>query len=385
MLKGFSVGEEGSVDALKPLQVTQKVVANDIAIGGFSQGPTQVTCIGCHTSTPDPSYVTFNAQWPWPAVFASITKDAPGAVASFVGPVAQKLLNPAQSWPGDINPYMLGVQTFNAKDHWTQGDRIDVTTRGSGNAAKLIWMNLDATSEAQGTGWDEIARNGDVNPSACAPSWSHSGDMIAYSSVLNCSDGRVDSGPADVKLVPYANRKGGQVKALAAEAGADEYYPAFSPDDLLVAYNRTKGATTLYNQPAAEVYVVLATGGTPTRLIANDPPACTGRTSPGVQNSWPKWAPKAYDVPGGKTYYFLIFSSIRSAIDVSAASCPPGVNGGPVRIPNCRSELFVTGIARGADGSLSTHGAVYMWNQSQDTNNLTPVWDVIEIPDYIPR
>jgi hypothetical protein len=389
MLKGFSVGDEGSGDALTPLQVQKKVIANDITLppapgGAFSATPTQVTCIGCHTSTPDPAFVAFTAQWPWPNVFAGITKDAPGAAAPFAGPVAQKLLNPMQTWNDDPNATMLGIQTFNAK-HWAQGDRIDITMRGSNTSAtQLIWMNLDAASDAQGIGWGVIARTGDKNPSACAPAWNHAGDMIAYASAGSCGDGRMGSGPSDVALVPYGDKNGGQVVPLAYESGADEYYPSWSPDDALVAYNRAQGVPTLYNQPAAEVYVVPSAGGQPTRLAANDPPACTGRKSPGVQNSWPKWAPKAYDGGAGKLYYFLIFSSIRSAIDVSAAACPAGT-GGASRIPNCRSELFVTGIAVNADKSVETHGAIYMWNQAQDTNNLTPVWDVIEIPDYIAK
>jgi hypothetical protein len=57
----------------------------------------------------------------------------------------------------------------------------------------------------------------------------------------------------------------------------------------------------MYDQPLGEVFILPAAGGTATRLAANDPPACTGKTSPGMTNSWPKWSPQAVTASDGET------------------------------------------------------------------------------------
>ena len=86
--------------------------------------------------------------------------------------------------------------------------------------------------------------------------------------------------------------------------------------------------------------------------------ACTGRTSPGVQNTWPKWAPEAARAADGKTYHWLVFSSTR---------------GGP------RSQLYVTAVVKDGD-TLTSYPAIYLWNQDPASHNLVPAWDVFEIP-----
>jgi len=117
------------------------------------------------------------------------------------------------------------------------------------------------------------------------------------------------------------------------------------------------GGSSSYANPAAEVYVIPAGGGTRVRLGANDPPTCTGKMSPGVENSWPKWAPDA-SAANNKTYYWLTFSSIR---DTAA-------------IP----QLYVTPVVD--DGtSLTTYPALYLWNQPDDEHNHTPAWDYFQI------
>ncbi len=93
----------------------------------------------------------------------------------------------------------------------------------------------------------------------------------------------------------------------AADPSLQEYYPAFSPVDLWLLFNRIPNDAYVFSQPAAEVFVVAAGGGAPTRLAANDPPACSGMTSPGLTNSWGKWGPTALQA-NGSTYYWIVFS-----------------------------------------------------------------------------
>ena len=98
-------------------------------------------------------------------------------------------------------------------------------------------------------------------------------------------------------------------------------------------------------------------GGVATRLSANDPDQCASVTSPGLTNSWPKWSPEATTF-GGKTYYWLTFSSTR------------GAGGKP--------QLYVSPVV--VEGGVpTTYPALYLWNQPVDEANHTPAWDVFEI------
>ena len=78
-------------------------------------------CIGCHTSTPDGSYIAFNDFYPWGAVLAS------GATPAGMAPPTSILgvggLNAiTQPW--------VGLTTFSPA-HWTSGDRIMVAPLGT--------------------------------------------------------------------------------------------------------------------------------------------------------------------------------------------------------------------------------------------------------------
>ena len=155
--------------------------------------------------------------------------------------------------------------------------------------------------------------------------------------------------------MPYGNRAGGAATKIpgASTTAFNEYYPTFSPDDRFVAFNRVTDGQSSYNNAQAEVWVIATAGGAPVRLAANDPPSCSGKVSPGVTNSWPKWAPGTADV-AGKRYYWVTFSSTRSA------------GGNP--------QLYVTPVVD--DGTtLATYPALYLWNQPVAENNHTPAWD----------
>jgi len=249
---------------------------------------------------------------------------------------------------------------------------------------------------AKGTGWGVIPRTGDTR-GAVTPDWSHDGTTIAYTSTTSTSDGRLgddNNNEADIYTVPYNGGQGGPATAVsgASTAGVGEYYPDFSADDRYIAFNRVEdrqGQKYYYN-PRGEIYVVPAAGGTPTRLAANDPPACTGEKSPGVLNSWPKWSPTVRVGPNGtpnagKKYYFLLFSSARQS---------------PFRLgQGAASQLYLATVVEDANGDLKTYPAMYLWNQSFEitgantnpptvtpvqTSNLTPAFDEFVIPPRPP-
>ncbi|HSQ62607.1 MAG TPA: hypothetical protein VLM85_05315 [Polyangiaceae bacterium] len=325
-LKGFSIGDETVVPVLTPGQVQE-----------FG-----ASCIGCHTSTPDGLYVEVTSSNGWNNAIADVEQGKTGQVPPFLGAAGKAALEQAPR----------GISTFSPA-HWGPSDYVTISTLGN---TDLSWVDLSATS---GTASGIIARNGDGRHGG-APTWSHDGNTIVYVSTDAIIDGRLANGPADLWSVPYNNRAGGTAQAIpgASDANWEEYYPIFSPDDQLLAFDRVASGS-MYNNAAAEVYVIPSAGGTPTRLAANDPPACSGKASPGITNSWPKWAPQASTTGDGRVFYWVVFSSTRDEA------------GNP--------QLYVAPVVV-SGGTVRTYQALYLWNQPANENNHTPAWDVFKIP-----
>jgi hypothetical protein len=355
MLKGFGVGEEGVRDVLTPDQVTNRNTTND-------------GCIGCHTSVPGGDSVQF--------VFGPPTKLI--SMDTYFNSVADIQMGTAGNLPTYVTPDALkvlqtlrGIPAFSIS-HWADGDRIVLLTDAN-NQGNLYWVQLDSPAPVmQGM----LARTSDPG-GATEPTFSHDGTRIVYVSSSNTDgisihDGRLDSGPADLYIVPYNNRAGGVATKLggAADPSFTEYYPAFSPNDDLVAFTRVAGPTTptgrfTYANYSSEIYVVQTTGGAAIRLPANDSPACVNKTSPGQMNDWSKWSPTAATAANGKTYNWLTFSSVRRA------------TGQPV------SQLFITAIVTQPGMAPQTYPALYLWNQPSTESNHTPSWDNFKIPPVV--
>jgi len=348
MLKGFGVGEEGVRDVLTPDQVTNRNTTND-------------GCIGCHTSVPGGDSVQFVFGPPMKFIsmdtyfnnVADIQMGTAGALPTYVTSDALALLQT-----------LRGIPAF-SRSHWADGDRIVLLTDAN-NQGNLYWVQLDTPAPVmQGT----LARTGDPG-GATEPTFSHDGARIVYVSSSNTDgisihDGRLDSGPADLYIIPYNNRAGGAATKLggAADPAFTEYYPAFSPNDDLVAYTRVAGPSAptgrfTYANYASEIYVVQTTGGAAIRLAANDSPACVNKGSPGQMNDWSKWSPEATTASNGKTYNWLTFSSVR--------------NGTP--------QLYITAIVTQPGMAPQTFPALYLWNQPPTESNHTPSWDNFKIP-----
>lgn len=358
-LKGFSPGDESVESVLTPAQYSQ------------AQGTTS-SCIGCHTSTPDGEFAAFTttttSQAEWVDALGLVDPDA-GTVGSAPSYVSSAGAQALARWN-------VGAATFSAA-HWASGDRkaiVSYDNDNSGTNIVLSWIDVEAPSAAAAAG--SVARNGD-SQLAGAPAWSHDGNTIAYVSTNRVCTGRLGNctpqyeAPSDpgsraaIYTVPYAGGMGGTATPLqgASDPTLQSYYPAFSPDDEWLVFNRIPNDDNLYEQPAAEVFVVSTSGGTPTRLAANDPPACSGLMSPGITNSWGKWGPTAYQA-NGSTYYWLVFSSKRTS-----AAVP---------------QLYITSMVAASDGTLTTHGAIYLWNQPPTESNHTPAWDAFKVPPIPP-
>ncbi|HVV53101.1 MAG TPA: hypothetical protein VHO06_25815, partial [Polyangia bacterium] len=308
-LKGFGIGEESVENVLVPSQVATR--ASDD------------TCIGCHAATPDGDSVGFTmGPQNYFNQLANVTAGSVGATPSYATPAALATMQT-----------LHGIPTY-SKAHWSDGDRVAILS----DTGTLHWVEVDGA--ASGT----LARTGDANK-ATEPSFSHDGKTIVYASATAITDGRLNTGPADLYTVPFANRAGGAAAPLpgAADPSFTEYYPAFSPDDAYVAFTRVPGTESAYSNPDAEVYLLPyngGRGGTAIRLAANDAAACqTSLVSPGLTNDWPKWSPEAVSA-NGKTYYWLTFSSKRSG----------GAN----------AQLYITGVVVDGGGNVTTYPALYL-------------------------
>ncbi len=480
-LQGFAVGDEAVVQTLTATDVlTEDIIGENGAVPrGFypyvQQGqdngfvPGEVECVGCHVSTPDGEAVVFTDNWPWNKVVASIQPGSRGSVPDYMTDAAvavlkqpwlgMQALSPAHFAPGDrivLTSYGVRADTGERGDPNDQNRGFDpydpAFAGGTGPTRhRLAWFDLEATvatpipddlppfTDEEGVyygapEWDQRRRamgaafgvaygfvetRGELR-SAVTPSWTHDGTEIAYVSTdLTSSDGHPDwrSNVADIMVVPYAGRAGGDATPLAGASDPDflEYYPEYSSDDAFVAFTRAPNPSVAqrcaptqaqpvcapqdlganpdgpYYNRNGEIYVVPRGGGQPERLVANDPPACSGQTSSGIINSWPKWSPDVFSA-GGKKYYFLIFSSARAfegQFDLPADTYTPPVS-------NKSSQLYLAALTVDEQtGAVTTYPAIYLWNQNlrvdaegnalyEPTSNLTPAWDNFSIPEVPP-
>jgi WD40-like Beta Propeller Repeat len=343
-LKGFKVGEEA---------------APQVVLKPKNAGVADPGCIGCHSLTPDGKYLSFSwvvgpDGFPGRVDLREPLTTDPNEVTKrpdFITDTAMQLLSrTAQHAP----VYSAG--------HWQNGDHLALSMLQTASITEIIWTDLEATSMAQGMGWDVVTRAGD-NKSAAAAAFSHDGKRIAYVSGTLIDSG-VRNHAGDIWTVPFNNRLGGTATPLpgASDPAVNESYPSFSADDQLIAFTRTDEYSSnppSYDNRSAEVFVIPADGGTPVRLKANDGNSCSGGASPGLTNSWPKWSPGPIENRNGKKYYWLTFSSRRP---------------GAPHLP----QLYVAPVVW-TEAGLETYPAIYLWNQPANEANHTPAWDNLQI------
>ncbi len=416
-LMGFAVGDETVAEALRVLDVTTTTRT-------YAAQPKVVACIGCHTSTPDGEAVSFTSFWPWSGAIAGITQENRGDLPAFVTPAGLAAIQ--QMWmgswtysPGQWNAARkIALASYGGSTvGWPDGDMNETGRDG------LLWMNVAATEPApvptqdwelkqtwapmaNGVALGILKRTGDTR-GALMPDFSNAGTTIAYTSTSTTQDGRLgEINDTDVYTVPFSDGMGGAATPLAGAAtmGTAEYYPNYSADDAFVAFNRIENVMSirsnspqgfdnhLYYRPESEIWITPTSSGTTAaagettaggaiRLKANDADQCNTRSAGrnGLLNSWAKFSPRVNDV-NGKTYYWLIFSSTRDT---------PENNRVMVSDPQYRpvetlySRLYMAGFSV-ESGKITTYPAVYLWNQEETSNNLTPAWDEFKIPPIPP-
>lgn len=335
-LKGFSPG----LETVRPVYTPDKANA---------------ACLGCHSSTPDGLYVamavTDTPNDLAPARIDLRTSDGKGTRPAFLSASALTLLS-------RVNQQ---APTF-SKAHWQDGDRtvLSMLPLGANKSYEMIWTDLETKSTAEGTGWGVFARTGDSRQAA-AGSISHDGRTVIYVSSDDSGFG-VSASNGDIRTIPYNDRKGGASTPLpgASDPQHNEYYPTFSPDDQMVVFNRVPNGENGYDNPKAEVYVLPLTGSqVPVRVRANDTPQCMNRKSPGITNSWPKWAPEVARASNQRRFYWITFSSRRSTSQ--------------------KPQLYMAPVLVDGEGKITTYPALYLWNQPQGEANHTPAWDLFQL------
>jgi hypothetical protein len=414
-LEGFGPGDESVATTLTVPQVQETVVSGNGSVTNNGNGAGKIVCIGCHTAVPDGTSVTFDDWYLWPGVVANVDGDA-GAVGA----------TPPWLTPGGAQAYGLpglGVSTFSPAV-WDAGSHTVVTSYGckdpaadAGMYTEQIWTADDTTCDKDqvgGLGWMDLSTTapafdaGSQNPFMVIqnlgksfgiipitndpnighggtgefPNWKHDGSDILYVSTDAGVSGRLGIGSADLYTVPYNGRNGGMASPVmgASDPSAMEYYPSYSADDQFIAFNRaTKpGAQGMYYNPYADVDIIPAVGGTPVRLAANDPPACQNVTNP-LTNSWPKWSPDVETCDDKLTYYWIVFSSSRDGLAFNTKNFVMGTPDGPT------SQLYMTSVTVDGSGKVTTHPALYIWNQPKKAangdpqSNNTPIWEFVSI------
>jgi hypothetical protein len=413
-LDGFTVGDDSTLfqssgtPALSITDVKQQVATQN----GNTQGS---HCIGCHAGTPDGNYVGFVDAWPWGGAFANIQASSKGqAIPTYPGASCTDWNNCTGSRTFVQYPWMGGM-TF-SQSHWSTGDQIaivaaqipasDLTmpwTTDDYQPGNLVWVDTESSAvttnngqpfPTRGAAFDYMQHTGDLGGVAF-PTWSNDGTTIVYSSTPGgCSgqgctpgdqDGRLNVGHTDLYSVQYNNKAGGAATAVpgGSSSSLEEYYPAFAPDDSMLAFTAVQAGQVMYANKIAELYVTpFATpsglaGAQAIRLNANDPPACTGLSSPGINNHWPKWSPTVGSA-NNKTYYWLIFSSNRynpNPVTATNGSSPTTVY---------VSQLYITAVVKNEVG-YATYPAIYLYNQPANRLNTTPAWQNFNIPIIIDR
>jgi len=294
----------------------------DSAVMRFDFGNTQQTeperfvgpdkaggkCVGCHALSRDGTKLVASAGG-WDVEDALLVDVATANRTATPGKAA------FASWNPDGTRY-VGVFAY------------------SGTTTHDLMMFDGATGVQTGT----IDVGATAAQSTSHPDWSADGSRIAYVRAGQASEEGVNNqrfylGSIHVVSEQGNGTFGGDITVVPQAANKNRYYPSFSPDGLLLAYDESTCSATppstscnADSDPTATLYVVKPeANGTPVALAAANAPGKTDTTT-ALTNSWPKWAPfefqRTESDPGSRVVW-MTFSSTRN---YGLRTPPPGTS-----------------------------------------------------------
>jgi hypothetical protein len=184
-------------------------------------------------------------------------------------------------------------------------------------------MLFDGTTGVQSGAIDVGAT---ATNSTSHPDWSADGSRIVYVRQGQAYEGGVNNqrfyqGRIDMVTDQGNGTFGGVTTILDAVAGKNRYYPSFSPDSKLLAFNESTcpaGTPDIDcnadSDPTATVYVATPTANaTPVLLAKANGPGKLDTGTTALRNSWAKWAPFEFQrtTASGTRVMWLTFSSSR--------------------------------------------------------------------------
>ena len=328
-LKGFGIGEEGVRDVLVPSQVASRTSSE--------------TCVGCHTATPDGNGVGFSmGPTNYFGNIADIRTGSTGALPSYVNQSAMSMIRT-----------LRGIPAY-SKGHWSDGDRIVLLS----DTGALNWMQIDGNRRGH-AGAHRRRQQGDragVQPRR--QQWSTSRRRRSSTAAWQ----RAGRPLLDPVRQPRGRHR--DAAAGAADPGATEFYPAFSPDDALVAFTRIAGNGS----------------STTTRRRRCSWPVRRAPAAP--RSAWPPTTrPLANRArqprPDERLAEVVAAGDHRRRQDLLLADVLVEAQG------HARRAALRHRAGRRRRRQSSSYPAMYLWNQPAADDNHTPSWDDFTIPPII--
>ena len=139
--------------------------------------------------------------------------------------------------------------------------------------------------------------------------------------------------------------------------GGNNFYPTFSPDGSLVAFNRSTANNNSFDATDARVWVVSSMGGAPVQLTGS------AATASNVGDSWPKFAPYSHHFKG-ETIFWLTFASRRDyGLRLLNSLTPPTTDSqGNTNDPR-KAQVWMVGVPASAlkSGAMPAGGYPAFW------------------------
>jgi hypothetical protein len=214
------------------------------------------------------------------------------------------------------------------------------------------------------------------------PDWSSDGNHIVYVRAGQAYEDGVNNqrfyaGRIDM-VTAQGTTFGNATTIVPSATGKNRYYPSFSPDNALLAFNESTcptGSTHVDcnadSDPSATVFLVKPeANGAPILLAKANAPGKLD-VSAQLRNSWPKWAPFEFQrtsEPGSRLMWLTFSSSRRYGLRTPPTSTSPEATSGTL--------LWMVAIDpdRAAAGEDASYAAFALPFQDVTSSNHIAQW-----------